>query len=61
MRFVAFATDYDETLAGKTAQIVDARPADRFRGQAPEPRPGVRSGHIPGSLNVPSTAVVDTR
>jgi thiosulfate/3-mercaptopyruvate sulfurtransferase len=35
------------------AQIVDARPADRFRGEAPEPRPGLRSGHIPGSRNVP--------
>ena len=31
------------------AQIVDARAADRFRGEAPEPRPGLRSGHIPGS------------
>ena len=35
------------------AQIVDARAADRFRGEAPEPRPGLRSGHIPGSKNVP--------
>ena len=35
------------------AQIVDARSAARFRGEAPEPRPGLRSGHIPGSLNVP--------
>ena len=36
-----------------SAQVVDARPADRFRGEAPEPRPGVRSGHMPGSLNLP--------
>jgi thiosulfate/3-mercaptopyruvate sulfurtransferase len=42
-----------------TAQVVDARPADRFRGEAPEPRPGLASGHIPGSLNVPSTSVVE--
>ncbi|SMH40989.1 3-mercaptopyruvate sulfurtransferase [Maritimibacter sp. HL-12] len=34
-------------------QIVDARAADRFRGEAPEPRPGLRMGHIPGSKNVP--------
>lgn len=34
-------------------QIVDARAADRFRGEAPEPREGLRSGHIPGSLNLP--------
>jgi len=34
-------------------QIVDARSAGRFRGEAPEPRAGLRSGRIPGSLNVP--------
>jgi thiosulfate/3-mercaptopyruvate sulfurtransferase len=47
-----------QALASDAAQVVDARPADRFRGEAPEPRPGVRSGHMPGSRNVPSTAVV---
>lgn len=36
-------------------QVIDARAADRFRGEAPEPRPGLRKGHIPGSLNVPWT------
>ena len=35
------------------AQIVDARSRERFRGAAPEPRPGLRSGHIPGSKNLP--------
>ncbi|MCR8825138.1 3-mercaptopyruvate sulfurtransferase [Pseudosulfitobacter koreensis] len=35
------------------AQIVDARSAPRFRGEAPEPREGLRAGHIPGSRNVP--------
>jgi thiosulfate/3-mercaptopyruvate sulfurtransferase len=39
-------------------QVIDARPADRFRGDAPEPRPGVRPGHIPGSLSVPYTDLV---
>ena len=34
-------------------QIVDARSAARFRGDAPEPREGLRAGHIPGSRNVP--------
>jgi thiosulfate/3-mercaptopyruvate sulfurtransferase len=34
-------------------QIVDARAADRFRGEVPEPRGGLRSGRIPGSLNLP--------
>jgi thiosulfate/3-mercaptopyruvate sulfurtransferase len=39
-------------------QIVDARPAERFSGAAPEPRPGLRAGHIPGALNVPWRAVL---
>lgn len=34
-------------------QVVDARAAGRFNGSEPEPRPGLRSGHIPGSFNVP--------
>lgn len=36
-----------------TAQIVDARPAPRFHAEVTEPRPGLRSGHIPNSLNIP--------
>lgn len=34
-------------------EIVDARSPDRFRGEADEPRPGLRAGHIPGSKNLP--------
>jgi len=56
---VASLESVQQALAAKSAQVVDARPADRFRGEAPEPRPGVRPGHIPGSLNVPSTALVE--
>jgi len=41
-----------QALTGK-AQVVDARPAARFRGEAPEPRPGLRSGHMPGALSLP--------
>ncbi|EPC3763154.1 3-mercaptopyruvate sulfurtransferase [Klebsiella michiganensis] len=41
-----------------SAQIVDARPAGRFNGLVAEPRPGLRSGHIPGALNVPWTELV---
>ena len=39
--------------------IIDARAAARFRGDTPEPRPGLRSGHIPGARNVPYTAVLN--
>lgn len=51
-----FVRDRDEILAiskNGTGQILDARAAARFRGEAPEPREGLRSGHIPGSLNLP--------
>lgn len=40
-------------------QIVDARPAPRFEGSEPEPREGLRSGHIPGSKNVPSGELIN--
>ena len=50
---VASLATVQAALRDKSAQVVDARPADRFRGEAPEPRPGVRSGHMPGALNVP--------
>ena len=40
-------------------QIVDARSAARFRGDAPEPREGLRAGHIPGSRNVPYTDLLN--
>jgi thiosulfate/3-mercaptopyruvate sulfurtransferase len=56
---VASLSDVQSALMGNTAQVVDARPADRFRGEAPEPRPGVRPGHIPGSVNVPYTTLVE--
>jgi thiosulfate/3-mercaptopyruvate sulfurtransferase len=41
------------TLEARDAQLVDARAAPRFRGEAPEPRAGLRSGHMPGACNVP--------
>jgi thiosulfate/3-mercaptopyruvate sulfurtransferase len=41
-----------QNLESKVAQVVDARSGPRFRAEAPEPRPGLRGGHIPGSLNV---------
>lgn len=56
---VADASTVQAALNTNAAQIVDARPAERFRGEAPEPRPGLRSGHIPGSLNLPFSALVE--
>ena len=40
------------------AQVVDARSPERFRGEAPEPREGLRAGHIPNSFNVPYKALL---
>ncbi|MBQ0750491.1 MAG: 3-mercaptopyruvate sulfurtransferase [Roseovarius sp.] len=40
-------------------EILDARSAARFRGEAPEPRTGLRAGHIPGSKNVPYTDLLN--
>lgn len=55
---VADLADIRRALQSGSAQVVDARPADRFRGEAPEPRPGLQSGHMPGSLNLPSADLV---
>ncbi|AUH65607.1 3-mercaptopyruvate sulfurtransferase [Paracoccus zhejiangensis] len=41
-------------------EIIDARSAQRFRGEAAEPRPGLRSGHIPGSKNLPFGQLYNT-
>lgn len=52
--------DFDAVLGltrSKAKTIVDARPGDRFRGEVPEPRAGLASGHIPGSLSVPASDV----
>jgi len=41
-----------KNLKTHAEQVVDARSPTRFRGEEPEPRPGVRPGHMPGSINV---------
>lgn len=48
-----------EVVRSKTAQVIDARGAPRFYAREPEPRPGVRGGHMPGSFNIPYTAYTD--
>jgi thiosulfate/3-mercaptopyruvate sulfurtransferase len=56
---VAMQSDVQMALNNDSAQIVDARSAARFRGEEPEPRPGLRGGHMPGSFNVPSSELID--
>ena len=56
---VAMLTDVQMALANNSAQVVDARPAERFRGEAPEPRPGLPSGHMPGAFNLPSASLME--
>jgi len=51
--------DVRDALADGRIQVVDARSPDRFAGTAPEPRPGVRSGHIPGSWSIHYAGLVD--
>jgi thiosulfate/3-mercaptopyruvate sulfurtransferase len=58
-KIVASLADVKTALEAKSAQVVDARAAERFRGEAAEPRPGLRSGHMPGALNVPVTSVIE--
>ena len=43
-------------LHSKNEQVVDARPADRFSGETPDPRGNAASGHIPGSVNIPHSS-----
>lgn len=47
-----------QRLIAGHGQILDARPAGRFDGTAPEPRAGVPSGHMPGSVSTPFTELV---
>ena len=52
----SLAVDADavaEALATGSAQVLDARSRARFAGKAPEPRPGLRPGHMPGALSLP--------
>ena len=42
-------------------QLLDARGKGRFSGSEPEPRPGVSSGHIPGSINIPHSDLLDSK
>ncbi|HEX4410443.1 MAG TPA: 3-mercaptopyruvate sulfurtransferase [Xanthobacteraceae bacterium] len=56
---VAMLDDVRMATADGSVQVVDARSAERFAGKAPEPRPGLRSGHMPRSFNVPYTKLLE--
>jgi thiosulfate/3-mercaptopyruvate sulfurtransferase len=55
---LAAIPDVQTALAG-SVQVIDARPAPRFNGDAPEPRPGLAMGHMPGARNVPFDRIVE--
>ncbi len=60
-RHAALVRSREDILANidsKAEQVVDARSAGRFNASEPEPRAGMRGGHIPNSMNVPFPAVI---
>ncbi len=56
---VAMVSDVQVALNDGSAQVVDARAAGRFFGREPDPRPGLRPGHMPGALNVPFADILE--
>ncbi len=57
---IASMTDVQKALGENSAQVLDARPAERFRGEVAEPRPGLRMGHMPGAKSVPFGALLES-
>ena len=56
---VAGVSDVRRALDSSGAQVIDARSGPRFRGEEAEPRAGLRSGHMPGALNVPHSSLIE--
>lgn len=52
--------DVKKLIGNKFAGIIDARSPERFAGNAPEPRQGLRAGHMPGAVNFPYRQVLNT-
>jgi thiosulfate/3-mercaptopyruvate sulfurtransferase len=52
-------SDVRRLIGSTTTQLVDARPAPRFTGAQPEPRPGLTQGHMPGARNLPFTQLLN--
>lgn len=53
--------DVRSLLENGKEQVIDARAANRFRGEVPEARPGLRIGHMPGAFNLPYTDLIDPK
>jgi thiosulfate/3-mercaptopyruvate sulfurtransferase len=51
--------DIKAHVSNRDVQLIDARPVGRFAGTEPEFRPGLKSGHIPGSVSVPAASLVN--
>jgi thiosulfate/3-mercaptopyruvate sulfurtransferase len=58
-KFIIGMAELDAGLENGTIAVLDARPAPRFEGTQPEPRPTIRSGHMPGALNIPWPSLFD--
>ncbi len=58
-RLVKSLNDIKEIVKGEKGQIIDARSLGRFNGTEPEPRPSMRSGHMPGAISLPFTKFLD--
>jgi thiosulfate/3-mercaptopyruvate sulfurtransferase len=56
---VAIVDEILLALTSRDVQVVDSRSAERFAGIAPEPRPGLPSGHMPGAFNLPYTKLIE--
>jgi thiosulfate/3-mercaptopyruvate sulfurtransferase len=59
--FVRSRQQLVRNLDSRAEQVIDARPQARFEGSVPEPRPGLRGGHIPGSRSVPYADLFDPK
>jgi thiosulfate/3-mercaptopyruvate sulfurtransferase len=59
--FVRNRSQLVDNLDSRVEQVVDARPQPRFEGSVPEPRPGLRAGHIPGARSVPYAGLFDSK
>ncbi len=53
------AAEVRELLNDRAGVVLDARPAPRFDGEAAEPRPGLRRGHMPGAVSLPHSLLID--